>query len=113
MQSRVSKLPPVSGLKLAIRIGLHVGEISEGEGTISGAAVESAGKIAGKARIDQILASSLLITELPKHTTVLARPLPDLGNIEEGDSSFQLAGVEWVGHDAVSYTHLDVYKRQR
>ena len=99
MQSRVSKLPPVSGLKLAIRIGLHVGEISEGEGTITGAAVESAGKIAGKARIDQILASSLLIAELPRHTTVLTRPLPDLGNIEEGDSSFPLAGVEWVGHD--------------
>lgn len=99
MQSRVSKLPPVSGLKLTIRIGLHVGSICDDNGTITGAAAESAGKIAGKARIDQILASSLLIGELPKHTAVLFRSLPNLGSIGEGDDNFEIAEVEWVGHD--------------
>ncbi len=99
MQSRVSKLPPVSGLKLTIRIGLHVGSISDDNGTIAGAAVESTGKIAGKARIDQILSSSLLIGELPKQTPVLFRVLPNLGSVDEGERGFELAEVEWVGHD--------------
>lgn len=99
MQSRVSKLPPVSGLKLTIRIGLHLGQISDDNGAITGAAVESARKIAGKARIDQILSSSLLIGDLPKHTTVLFRSLPNLGSIEEGDTRFELAEIEWVGYD--------------
>ena len=99
MQSRVSKLPPVSGLKLTIRIGLHLGLVADDDETMTGDAFDSAGKIAGKARIDQILASSLLIKDLPKHTTILARSVPNLGSIEEGDSRFELAEVEWVGHD--------------
>lgn len=108
MQSRVSKLPPVSGLKLTIRIGLHVGVVDD-KGTISGTAVESAGKIAGKARIDQILASSSLIFELPRQTTILTRPLPNLGSIEEGDTSFELSEVEWVGHDDLHRKYATVF----
>ncbi|MGA9960704.1 MAG: adenylate/guanylate cyclase domain-containing protein, partial [Azonexus sp.] len=36
MQLRVSKLPPVSGLKLTIRIGLHVGAVEADGQTITG-----------------------------------------------------------------------------
>lgn len=109
MQSRVSKLPPVSGLKLTIRIGLHVGAVVDDKGTIADTAVESASKIAGKARIDQILASSSLISELPRQTTTLARPLPNLGSIEEGDTSFELSEVEWVGHDDLHRKYATVF----
>ena len=99
MQSRVSKLPPVSGLKLTIRIGLHVGNLNADEETVTGSTVETAGRIAGKARIDQILASSLLIDELPRQTLILTRAMPDLGSIEEGGASFGLAEVDWLNHE--------------
>ena len=99
MQSRVSKLPPVSGLKLTIRIGLHVGNLNADEETVTGSTVEMAGRIAGKARIDQILASSLLIDELPRQTLILTRAMPDLGSIEEGGASFGLAEVDWLNHE--------------
>ena len=99
MQSRVSKLPPVSGLKLTIRIGLHVGNLNADEETVTGSTVEMAGRIAGKARIDQILASSLLIDELPGQTLILTRAMPDLGSIEEGGASFGLAEVDWLNHE--------------
>ena len=99
MQSRVSKLPPVSGLKLTIRIGLHVGNLNADEETVAGSTVEMAGRIAGKARIDQILASSLLIDELPRQTLILTRAMPDLGSIEEGGASFGLAEVDWLNHE--------------
>lgn len=99
MQSRVSKLPPVSGLKLTIRIGLHVGLVDPDAETASGMTVETAGRIAGKARIDQILASSQLIDQLPKQTLILTRAMPNLGSIDEGETSFDLAEVDWLNHE--------------
>ncbi len=99
MQSRVSKLPPVSGLKLTIRIGLHIGLVDPAAETATGITVETAGRIAGKARIDQIIASSLLIDQLPKQTLILSRAMPNLGSIEEGGASFGLAEVDWQHHE--------------
>lgn len=98
MQSRVSKLPPVSGLKLTIRIGLHIGLATPDEAPADNT-IETAGVIAGKARIDQILASSLLIDELPRQTLILTRAMPNLGSIDEGETSFGLAEVDWANHD--------------
>jgi adenylate cyclase len=98
MQARVSKLPPVSGLKLTIRIGLHIGTTLLDD-SLADSTVETAGLIASKARIDQILASSLLIDELPRQTLILTRAMPDLGSTDEGETSFGLAEVDWANHD--------------
>jgi class 3 adenylate cyclase len=113
MQLRVSKLPPVSGLKLTIRIGLHVGVIEAGgavpsEEIISAArnrAVTGARNIAGLARIDQIVASSLLIRELPKRSAILSRVMADLGRLKEGDRSYDLSEVDWVTHEEQHHRH--------
>lgn len=99
MQLRVSKLPPVSGLKLTIRIGLHLGLKNPDQKDPAGAIADSVNRIAGRARIDQILASTLLIAELPKHTTILSRLLPDLGQIDEGGKSFGLAEIDWQSYE--------------
>ena len=113
MQLRVSKLPPVSGLKLTIRIGLHVGVIEAGgavpsEEIITAArnrAVTGARNIAGLARIDQIVASSLLIRELPKRSAILSRVMADLGRLKEGDRSYDLSEVDWVTHEEHHQRH--------
>jgi len=113
MQLRVSKLPPVSGLKLTIRIGLHVGVIDAGGAVASeefataarNRAVTGARNIAGLARIDQIVASSLLIRELPKRSAILSRPMPDLGRLQEWDRSFDLSEVDWLTHDEQPHKH--------
>ena len=113
MQLRVSKLPPVSGLKLTIRIGLHVGVIEAGaaipsEEIVTAArnkAVTGARNIAGLARIDQIVASSLLIRELPKRSTILSRVMTDLGRLKEGDRSFDLSEVDWLTHEEQHPAH--------
>jgi hypothetical protein len=113
MQLRVSKLPPVSGLKLTIRIGLHVGVVEAGgavpsEEIITAArnrAVTGARNIAGLARIDQIVASSLLIRELPKRSAILSRVMADLGRLKEGDRSYDLSEVDWVTHEEHNHRH--------
>lgn len=99
MQLRVSKLPPVSGLKLTIRIGLHVGAVEADGQTITADSLAMVKRIAGMARIDQILASSPLIAEFPKQTTILSRPKPDLGRVEDGESTFDLVEIDWLSHE--------------
>ena len=105
MQLRVSKLPPVSSLKLTIRIGLHFGTIVADGATVTGDGVTGAKQIAGLARIDQILASSLLIAELPKRTAILSRPMPDLGVVQANDMAFSLAEVDWMSHEEPQQKH--------
>lgn len=58
MQARISDLPPVSGVKLAIRVGFSQGLVNEGDGNVVGEAVSVAAHLAALATPDQVLASS-------------------------------------------------------
>ncbi|MCL2345048.1 MAG: adenylate/guanylate cyclase domain-containing protein [Desulfobulbus sp.] len=93
MQQRIADLPPVSGLKLTIRIGLHAGLATEEGGKLSGDAVTSAARIAGIAHRDQILCSSALVAELPEGSLIKARLMPVPGVID----SFMAASVVGTG----------------
>ncbi|HEX6734099.1 MAG TPA: adenylate/guanylate cyclase domain-containing protein, partial [Azonexus sp.] len=44
MQQRIADLPPVSGLKLTIRIGLHAGPVTEEGDKLSGEVVTNAAR---------------------------------------------------------------------
>lgn len=57
MQARVADLPPVSGVKLAIRVGLSQGLINESDGNVVGDTVSVAAHLAGLATPDQVLVS--------------------------------------------------------
>ena len=99
MQQRIADLPPVSGLKLTIRIGLHAGMVVEEEGRLSGEVITNAARIAGIARRDQILGSSSLVAELPQAGAISVRLVPELGSVLQGEESLGLFQVSWPGHE--------------
>lgn len=100
MQQRIADLPPVSGLKLTIRIGLHIGPVKEEADKFSGEVVTNAARIAGIARRDQILASSALTAALPESGIITVRPMPELGSIPENGGSLNLFQIHWTAHEA-------------
>lgn len=57
MQQRISDLPPVSGVKLAIRVGFHHGQVIEEGGDVFGDSVNTAARLAGLAKAGQVLIS--------------------------------------------------------
>ena len=57
MQARVADLPPVSGVKLAIRVGFSYGLICESEANVAGECISVAAHLAGLAKPTQILTS--------------------------------------------------------
>ncbi len=57
MQQRVADLPPVSGVKLAIRIGFSHGPVSESADGLTGETVKTAALLAGLAQPEQVLTS--------------------------------------------------------
>jgi class 3 adenylate cyclase len=58
MQQRISDLPPVSGVKLAIRVGFQHGSVIEEGGDVFGDCVNTAARLAGLAKAGQVLISS-------------------------------------------------------
>ncbi|WP_160329883.1 adenylate/guanylate cyclase domain-containing protein [Sterolibacterium denitrificans] len=65
MQSRVEKLPAVSGIKLALGIGLHHGPMVEGGNDSSGDTVKVAARLARLAKGGQVLTSASTVAALP------------------------------------------------
>jgi hypothetical protein len=55
MQLRVADLPPVSGVKLAIRVGFSHGLVNESDGVLEGETVATAACLAGLAKPGQVL----------------------------------------------------------
>jgi adenylate cyclase len=89
MQRRVADLPPVSGVQLAIRVGVHHGAVVEHEGEVFGEAVRVAESLAGLAGAGQLVTSgetrALLTPQLQSLMRRLdSRPDKDL----PGDGSF-------------------------
>ena len=103
MQQRIADLPPVSGLKLTIRIGLHAGLVNDDAGKPTGEVVTNAARIAGIARRDQILGSSALVAALPQHGVISVRPMPELGSVPENGAAQELFQIHWIAHEATGH----------
>ncbi len=78
MQQRVSDLPPVSGVKLAIRVGFHFGPAIEDNNDIFGDTVNTAARIVGLAKAEQILTSKQTVETLPALLRESTRDLDEL-----------------------------------
>ncbi len=105
MQQRIADLPPVSGLKLSIRIGLHSGDIVDDGTQLKGDALETAARIAGLARRKEILCSSVVAAQLPAPGPVCVTPVSDLGTVSENGQSIDLFQVQWVDYEVSVYPH--------
>jgi adenylate cyclase len=96
MQQRVADLPPVSGVKLAIRVGFSHGEVGSESDEFVGDIVNEAAHLAGLAKPGQILTSihaqSMLSPTLKKSTR-------DLGETPFKDMSSGLTVFEVVATD--------------
>jgi len=82
MQERVADLPPVSGVKLAIRVGFAHGEVNEEKDMLAGEAVDAAAKLAKLAKAGQILTSQPTQSALSPR---LQRSTRDLGAAATGE----------------------------
>ena len=102
MQQRIADLPPVSGLKLTIRFGLHSGLVTDNGEKLNGPAVATAARIAGIARRDQILCSSVLVQELAEQSFISADPVPELGTVPEDGEVLALFQINWPNYQGGS-----------
>lgn len=66
MQHRVTDLPPVSGVKLAIRVGFHYGPAIIENNDIFGDTVNVAARMAGLAKGGQIVTTEDCVVQLPE-----------------------------------------------
>lgn len=73
MQQRVASLPPVSGVQLTVRIGLHTGPVPTGSGIESSDTVKNTARVIGLASAGQILASAPVVAELPDNIAAFVR----------------------------------------
>jgi class 3 adenylate cyclase len=99
MQQRVADLPPVSGVKLAIRIGFSHGPVSEEDGSVEGETVITAAHLAGLAKTGQILTNFQTQAALSPSLQVLTR---DLGPTPAKDETPAMIVFEIVPAESLS-----------
>lgn len=95
MQARLADLPPVSGIKPGIRVGLHEGKLAESAETLADEEFTTAARITGWGSADQIVFSQDVLAVLPASLAAMARALPDLGRVTLGEVHFSLYELCW------------------
>jgi len=96
MQQRIADLPPVSGVKLEVRIGFVHGEASEEGGILVGKTVGLAASLAGIAQPGQILTSRDSLAALSSPLLKFTR---DLTELPAGAKSLPITVTEVLTHD--------------
>jgi hypothetical protein len=108
IQRQVSILTPVSGIRLAVRIGFHHGEASEENNEVSGAAVDLAQRLADLAKAGQVLTTAgtmaLLSSEQRDKSSVIESGTLDMG--EETGGAIPVVEVLWNQNDEGSITFI-------
>lgn len=94
MQLRIADLPPVSGHKLSIRVGLH-GSDDDGNGQVSGETTSNAIRVAGLARGEEILGSAAFASGLPANASVQQHLRTDLEALRENGQSLGIHQIRW------------------
>lgn len=78
MQRRVADLPPVSGVRLSIRIGVHFGGQNDDGKSLSGSAAEIGEALLKLAGAGQIVTGEMTVAALGKAQQECLRPIGDM-----------------------------------
>lgn len=78
IQQRIDGLPPVSGVKLAVRIGFHYGPALEENNDVFGDTVNTAARLVGLAKAGQVLTSAETVAALPPSLRSSLREIDNL-----------------------------------
>lgn len=98
MQHRVADLPPVSGVKLAIRIGVHMGAVATGEVTASGDTAKIARQLCNMASSGQILTTERSLLTVSRGDRPSAKPVQGYVHDDEA-GPLSVAEVLWGSAD--------------
>lgn len=94
IEQRVKALPPVSGVNLGIRIGLHFGSAEATDTTIFGEAAELARKLSVLAKDGQVLTTADTARTLQQNEGVQLRAMFGV-TVEHGDLVGDVTEVVW------------------
>ncbi len=98
MQHRITALPPIGDVQLAIRIGFHVGEVIEENGDYFGDAVNTAARMAGFAKAGQIITTGDAVAGLSAMLREGTRKIAAL-SVKGKQSEVEVCEVLWQGGD--------------
>lgn len=96
MQQRVDDLPPVSGIKLAIRIGFHRGSVIEDNSDVFGDSVNIASGLTDLAKAGQILTSFETAETLSSVLQAAVREI-DQVTVKGKENGTRVCEVIWQG----------------
>ncbi len=101
MQQSVSSLPPVSGIKLAIRVGFQHGSVIQEESDVFGDCVNTAARLTGLAKPGQVLIGSQTQLAL---TGLLQLSTRDMGHMSVKGKAGDLHVFEaiWLASDELT-----------
>lgn len=95
MQLRIADLPPMSGHKLTIRVGMHSGMCPTKIDELDSPCIRIAARVTSLATQDQIILSDSLIDALPPDLKQSLSPLHKLAPLSDGEHSFALHTMRW------------------
>lgn len=98
MQQSVNDLPVVSGVKRAIRVGFHVGPVIEAEGDVFGDTVNTAARMAGLAKGQQIYTTLAAVQMMSPIVRSQTRRIAALSVRGKGDE-VEVCEVLWQDGD--------------
>ena len=101
MQQKIEALPPVSGNKLAIRVGFCAGEVIEQNGDVFGDTVNTAARFVALAKPGQVITGAGTVKQLPLPCLASVRQL-DSVNVKGKLESVQLWEVLWRGGEELT-----------
>lgn len=108
MQRRLADLPPMSGIKLSIRIGAHWGSGAIGNGGLEGPAAELGRRLMGMAGAGQVLTCAQTAEAMSRGLRQLLWTIDDLA-LDTGAGECQVFRVLWQEDPGTTATGLPAY----
>jgi len=101
MQARISELPPVGRVRMAIRVGFHMGPAIEVDGDVYGDSVNVASRMAALAKGDQVILSAQTVAALSPLLRERVREL-DLMTVKGKQQDIGIFELIWQSEDEMT-----------